>query len=114
MENANKNYPQREQDQSQNLSSDTGSQSRSGGPNSWNEQTQVVNEQDQNRAVNTGDAEYKENVTGRTQEPSPRDLNLSGDDRTVSEDSQGGAEIETPHKLEGDDEASTERKIPKM
>jgi hypothetical protein len=113
MEDANKNYPQREQNQSQDFASDSAAQGTTGGPNSWNEQTQVVNEQDQNRAVNTGDEEYKENVTGRTEEPTPRDLNLSDADKAAS-DSPGGAEIETPHRLEGDDETSTERKIPKM
>lgn len=85
------------------------------GPNQWNDQNQVVNEQDQNRPVNTGDQDFKENVTGRSQEPSPRDLNLSGsDEKNTSGDSEGGAEIETPHKIEGDDENSTERKLPKM
>lgn len=81
----------------------------------WNDQNQIVNEQDQNRPVNTGDQDYKENVTGRTPEQTPRDLNLSGsNEKTSSVDSEGGAEIETPHKHEGDDEESTERKIPKM
>lgn len=85
------------------------------GPNQWSDQNQVVNEQEQNRAVNTGDAEFKENVAGRTQEESPRDLNMSGSfDKKTSQESEGGAEIETPHKLEGEDEESTERKLPKM
>ena len=88
---------------------------RSGGPSEWNDQNQVVNAQEQNRTVNTGDEDFKENVTGRTPEQTPRDLNLAGSaDKDVSEDSEGGAEIETPHKHEGDDEQSTERKIPKM
>ena len=84
-----------------------------GSPNQGNDQNRVVNEQEQNRAVNTGDQDFKENVTGRTPEPAPRDLNISrnADQNTGSE---GGAEIETPHKIEGDDEESTERKIPKM
>ena len=85
------------------------------GPANRNDQNQVVNEQEQNRPVNTGDQDYKENVTGRTQEQPPKDLNLSGsDEKTSSEDSEGGAEIETPHKHEGDDDANTERKLPKM
>ncbi len=88
--------------------------SRTEGPNQWNDQNQVVNEQEQNRAINTGDEEFKENVTGRTPEQPPRDLNISGSvNATTSEESEGGAEIETPHKHEGDEE-STERKIPKM
>ena len=88
---------------------------RTGGPNQGNDQNQVVNEQEQNRPINTGDQDYKENVAGRTPEKSPRDLNLSGsEDDSVAADSEGGAEIETPHKHEGDDEESTERKIPKM
>ena len=85
------------------------------GSKEWNDQNQVVNAQDQNRSVNTGDEDFKENVAGRTPEQSPRDLNLSGStDRDVSEDSEGGAQIETPHRHEGDDDESTERKIPKM
>ena len=85
------------------------------GPNQWNDQTQVVNEQDQNRTVNTGDAEYKENVASRTPEEPPRDLNISGSfEKNSSQESEGGAEIETPHKPEGEDEESTERKLPKM
>lgn len=93
--------------------SGAGSRNESG-PNQRNDQNQIVNEQEQNRPVNTGDQDFKENVTGRSQEKSPRDLNLSGgNERNVSE-SEGGAEIETPHKHEGDDEESTERKIPKM
>jgi len=91
------------------------SEKNTGGPNQWNDQNQVVNEQEQNRPVNTGDQDYKENVTGRTPEQPPRDLNLSGsNDKNASDDPDGGAEIETPHKKEGDDETSTERKIPKM
>ncbi|MBC7829221.1 MAG: hypothetical protein H7122_15840 [Chitinophagaceae bacterium] len=90
-------------------------QQESGSPTQWNDQNQVVNEQDQNRSVNTGDPDYKENVTGRTEEQSPRDLNLSGSsEKNTSDGPEGGAEIETPHKIEGDDETSTERKIPKM
>lgn len=93
----------------------SGSGSTTGGPNQWNDQNQVVNEQEQNRPVNTGDQDYKENVTGRTPEQPPRDLNLSGsNDKKATESSEGDAEIETPHKKEGDDERSTERKIPKM
>jgi hypothetical protein len=85
------------------------------GPDNWNDQNQIVNEQEQNRPVNTGDQDYQENTTGRTSEPSPRDLNVSGsDERNTSKDSEGGAEVETPHKKESDDETSTERKIPKM
>ena len=88
---------------------------RSEGSKEWNDQNQVTNSQDQNRSVNTGDEDFKENVAGRTPEQSPRDLNLSGGaDRDVSQDSEGGAEIETPHRHEGDDEESTEKKIPKM
>ena len=83
-------------------------------PNQWNDQNQVVNEQEQNRPVNTGDQDFKENVTGRTQEKSPRDLNISGTYEKNASDSEGGAEIETPHKHEGEDEESTERKMPKM
>ena len=101
MENANKSN--REQ-----------GQPTSGSPNPGNDQNQVVNEQDQNRPVNTGDEDYKENVTGRTQEKPPRDLNLSGTYEKNTSDAEGGAEIETPHKHESDDEESTERKIPKM
>lgn len=113
MENVNKNNLS--EDNQQDFLTDSGPQGSSGGPNPWNEQTQVVNEQDQNKAVNTGDPEYKENVTGRTEEPLPRDLNLSGGaDKTSSEDQSGGAEIETPHRIEGNDEDSTERKIPKF
>ena len=114
MENVNRNNNPQGSEQSQDFLTDSNPQGNSSGPNTWNEQTQVVNEQDQNRAVNTGDPEYKENVTGRTEEATPRDLNLSGSDRNISEDPSGGAEIETPHKIEGDDEISTERKIPKM
>lgn len=89
--------------------------SATGSPNKWNDQNQIVNEQEQNRPINTGDEDYKENVTGRSPEPMPRDLNVSGsNDKNASGDSEGGAEIETPHKHEGDDEESTERKIPKM
>jgi hypothetical protein len=111
MENANKGNRQKQGNQN----SGRGSEGQTGSPNQWNDQNQVVNEQDQNRAVNTGDPEFKENVTGRTQEQPPRDLNLSGSyDKNASENSEGGAEIETPHKHEGDDEESTERKIPKM
>lgn len=106
MENKNKGYQSRQE---------AGADRSSTGPNQPNQQNQVVNEQDQNRTVNTGDADFKENVTSRTPERSPRDLNLSGSaDRNTSSDSEGGAEIETPHKHEGDDEESTERKIPKM
>ena len=112
MENINKGNRQANQNSEKDLRTDS---QNTGGPNQWNDQNQVVNEQDQNRAVNTGDEDYKENVTGRTPEESPRNLNLSGsDDKKTSEDSEGGAEIETPHKIEGDDETSTERKIPKM
>lgn len=115
MENVDKNNPQQSDEQLQDFFTDAGPQGSSGGPNPWNEQTQVVNEQDQNRAVNTGDPEYKENVTGRTQEPLPRDLNLGGSsDKSAFDNSSGGAEIETPHKIEGNDEESTERKLPKM
>ena len=96
-----------------NQSSGTGSRNESG-PNQWNDQNQIVNEQEQNRPVNTGDQDFKENVTGRSQEKSPRDLNLSGASEKNASDSEGGAEIETPHKHESDDEESTERKIPKM
>jgi hypothetical protein len=111
MENVNKNHPHQANRQSQ---EEFGTNS-GGGPKDWNDQTQIVNEEEQNRAVNTGDADYKENVTGRTQEPSPRDLNLTeNSEKTTSQDSPGGAEIETPHKIEGDDESSTERKLPKM
>jgi hypothetical protein len=114
MQNANNNSREQGNQQSQDFSADLGTQATSG-PNSWNDQTQVVNAQDQNQGVNTGDPEYKENVTGRTDEPTPRDLNISGESNSnVSEESTGGAEIETPHKIEGDDEISTERKIPKM
>ena len=92
-----------------------GQRQNSSDPDQWNDQNQIVNEQDQNRPINTGDEDYKENVTGRTPEQTPRDLNLSGSgEKTSSTDSEGGAEIETPHKHEGDDEESTERKIPKM
>jgi hypothetical protein len=113
MQNENSNILQQDSQQRQDFSTDVNPQGGSG-PNSWNDQTQIVNEQDQNRPVNTGDPEYKENVTGRTQEPTPKDLNVSGgSDRDVSEDSSG-AEIETPHRMEGNDEESTERKMPKM
>lgn len=89
--------------------------SNKGNPNPGNDQNQVVNEEEQSRPVNTGDQEFKENVAGRTQEKSPRDLNLnSSADTNTSADTEGGAEIETPHRHEGDDEESTERKIPKM
>ncbi len=91
-----------------------GNQENKGSPNEWNDQNQVVNEQEQNRPVNTGDQDFKENVTGRTQEKPPRDLNISGTYQKNASDSEGGAEIETPHKHEGDDEESTERKMPKM
>ena len=101
MENANKSNRQQ-------------GQSTPGSPNQWNDQNQVVNEQEQNRSVNTGDETFKENVTGRTQEKPPRDLNLSGNYEKSTTESEGGAEIETPHKHESDDEESTERKIPKM
>ena len=85
------------------------------GPKGWNEQSQVVNEQEQNRAVNTGDQDYKENVAGRTPEDSPRDLNLGQNyDKNVGDETPGDAEIETPHKKEGDDDESTERKLPRM
>lgn len=104
MENVNKGNRQQQNESA-----------RSGGPNEWNDQNQVVNAQDQNRTINTGDEDFKENVTGRTPEQPPRDLNLSGSvDKDVSEGSEGGAEIETPHRHEGDDEESTERKLPKM
>jgi hypothetical protein len=84
-------------------------------PNQFKDQNQVVNQEEQNRPVNTGDEDFKENVTGRTPEQPPRDLNLSGSTNTnAGEDSGGGAQVETPHKHEGDDEESTERKIPKM
>jgi hypothetical protein len=90
-------------------------QNRSTSDPKWNEQNKIVNEQDQNRPVNTGDEDYKENTAGRSPEPSPRDLNISGsNNRTASKDAEDDAEIETPHKKEGDDETSTERKIPKM
>lgn len=96
-----------------NRQQDSGSQNA--GPNQWNDQNQVVNEQDQNRAINTGDEDFKENVTGRTPEQPPRDLNLSGSfDKNASDAPEGGAEIETPHKIDEDDETSTERKLPKM
>jgi len=88
---------------------------KSVGGNPTNNETLVVNEQDQNRSVNTGDPEYMENVTGRTEEETPKDLNVSvPDENPVSEDWEGGAEVETPHKIERADETSTERKIPKM
>lgn len=103
MENANKGNQSR---------NDEASQRNSTNPN---QQEKVVNQQEQNRAVNTGDEEFKENVTGRSPERSPRDLNLSGSgDTNTSNDTPGGAEIETPHKHEGEDEESTERKMPKM
>lgn len=91
------------------------SETNATGPAKWDDQNQVVNEQEQNSAVNTGDQEYKENVAGRTQEQPPKDLNLSGSTEEPSAgNAEGGAEIETPHRHEGDDDASTERKIPKM
>lgn len=102
MENANKSNRQQ------------GGQPTPGNPNQWNDPNQVVNEQEQNRSVNTGDEDFKENVTGRTPEKAPRDLNLSGTYEKNTSESEGGAEIETPHKHESDDEESTERKIPKM
>ena len=89
-------------------------QGNPGSPNPGNDQNQVVNEQEQNRAVNTGDQDFKENVAGRTQEKPPRDLNISESYEKNASESEGGAEIETPHKHEGEDEESTERKIPKM
>ena len=89
-------------------------QTNSGGPRDWNSQNQVVNDQDQNRSINTGDEEFKENVTGRTPEEPPKDLNISGSAEKEDTDTAGGAEVETPHKIESDDETSTERKIPKM
>lgn len=105
MENVNKGNHQQQGNET----------ARTGGPGQRNDQNQVVNEQEQNKPVNTGDEDFKENVTGRTPEQPPRDLNLAGSaNSNASENSEGGAEIETPHKHEGDDEESTERKIPKM
>ena len=107
--------PPQQKGQNPDSSREASQEENRGLPKEWNEQSQVVNEQDQNRAVNTGDQDYKENVTGRTPEDTPRDLNLSGTyDKNASDDSEGGAEIETPHKKEADDEESTERKLPKM
>ena len=87
---------------------------RQGSPNQFNDQNRIVNEQDQNKSVNTGDQDFKENVAGRTPEQPPRDLNINREYEKDASDSQGGAEIETPHEPEGNDENSTERKIPKM
>jgi hypothetical protein len=103
MENVNKGSSQ--QQNSEDAHTDS--------PNQFNDPNQVVNQEEQNRSVNTGDEDYKENVTGRTPEQPPRDLNLSGN-TNAAEDAGGGAQVETPHKHEGDDEESTERKIPKM
>lgn len=85
-----------------------------GGPNQFNDQNRIVNEQDQNRSVNTGDQDFKENVASRSTEEIPRDLDVNRNYEKDASDSQGGAEIETPHQPEGSDENSTERKIPKM
>jgi len=105
MSNTSNNNPQQERNPNNESTSSSGLQS---------DQNQVVNEQDQTRVVNTGSQDYKENVTGRTPEKSPTDLNLSDSDDMETSDSEGGAEIETPHRKEGADENSTERKLPKM
>lgn len=85
-----------------------------GSPNEFNDQNRIVNQQEQNTSVNTGDQDFKENVASRSTEEPPRDLNIHSDYNKDASDSEGGAEIETPHEPEGNDENSTERKLPKM
>jgi hypothetical protein len=70
----------------------------------------VVNTEEQNRTVNPGD--IRENESSNDKDP----LLKSGNNETPpeTEDPDGGNEVETPHRIEGDDAGSIERKIPNM
>jgi hypothetical protein len=69
-------------------------------PNLKRDSDQVVNEEDQNVAVNPVGGERGE----ESNEEQPGEIQIP----------DGGSEVESPQRIEGDDAASTERKIPNL
>ena len=71
----------------------------------------VVNTEEQNRAVNPGSGDY--------QETSPKESlginqNITSNNTPETEKPEKGADVERPHRIEGDDADSIERKIPNL
>jgi hypothetical protein len=73
----------------------------------------VVNTEEQNRAINPNDRDYKEDTS--SQEPLVNNDNIKkSETNPETENPEGGSEVETPHRIEGDDAGSIERKIPNL
>lgn len=70
-------------------------------------QNQVVNEQEQNKAVNGGDT-FQNTQSGNTDGTSGG----KSDDFTEEQEGSGDSEIETPAKKEDGSAEKTEKKIP--
>jgi hypothetical protein len=73
----------------------------------WNQdsENQVVNDQEQNLPVNPDGGSYREGASGLM------DVNKKSGWLSEEEEPQK-PEIDPPHKIDGDDADSTERKIP--
>jgi hypothetical protein len=70
----------------------------------------IVNTEEQNRTVNRGENRENEN-------DSDKDSFLKSGTKEApaeTENPDEGSEIETPHRIEGDDAGRIERKIPNM
>jgi hypothetical protein len=73
----------------------------------------VVNTEEQNRTVNPEDKSYEKDADLVSDE---RPLSSAQEDATSPEieNPDQGDEIETPHRIEGDDAGDIERKIPNL
>lgn len=71
----------------------------------------VVNTEEQNRPVNPQDKDYKEN---RSASQDSSQLNTVKNSNPGETEKPDEGEIERPHRIEGDDADSIERKIPNM
>jgi hypothetical protein len=71
----------------------------------------VVNTEEQNRAVNPGNEDYQEETSPNE---SPVVTKTAGNNSPETEKPERGADVERPHRIEGDDADGIERKIPNL
>jgi hypothetical protein len=71
----------------------------------------VVNTEEQNRAVNPGNQDFEEESSPKE---SPVITKSAGNSTPESEKPERAADVEAPHRTEGDDADSIERKSPKL
>lgn len=73
-----------------------------------NDRKKVVNTEEQNLPVNPGDRADEETIPAGNEQVS------NEENKNNIENPKKGNEVEGPHRMEGDDAAGIDRKIPKL